>query len=254
MTEILTLCFFAFLAGFIDSIVGGGGLIQVPALLVTLPQYSVQMLLGTGKIPSFTGTMMSAFQYGKKVKFQWWWLLPASVAALTFSIIGSSLVSQLDSRTLKPLILVLLVLVAIYTFIKKDLGSIKTKEISRSKSMSYGIIIGSILGLYDGFFGPGTGSFLVLAFISILGFDFLTSSAHAKIVNLFTNLGSIIIFGWHGNILLQYAIPMAIFNLAGSFIGSKMAILKGNGFVRIIFLLVIVLMILRYSYDIFFKH
>ena len=96
--------------------------------------------------------------------------------------------------------------------------------------------------------------FTILAFISILGFDFLTSSAHAKIVNLFTNLGSIIIFGWHGNILFQYAIPMAIFNLTGSFIGSKMAILKGNGFVRIIFLLVIVLMILRYSYDIFFKH
>ena len=107
------------------------------------------------------------------------------------------------------------------------------------------------MGFYDGFFGPGTGSFLILFFITILGFDFLNASAHAKIVNAFTNIGSIIVFGWHGNILFQYAIPMAIFNLLGSFIGSRMAILRGNNFVRKMFLFVILLMILRYGYDIF---
>jgi uncharacterized protein len=251
MVAIITLCFFAFLAGFIDSIVGGGGLIQLPALLVTLPEYSVPKLLGTGKIPSFTGTFMSAIQYARHVQFKWKMLIATSISSLIASFIGSSLVNYLDSQILKPLILVLLVIVAIYTFIKKDLGSLKTKEINESKSITYGILIGFVLGLYDGFFGPGTGSFLILAFIMILGFDFLNASAHAKIVNLCTNLSSIIVFGWHGNILMQYAVPMAVFNLAGSFIGSRMAILRGNTFVRKIFLFVIFLMILRYGYDIF---
>jgi uncharacterized protein len=251
MIQIITLCFFAFLAGFIDSIVGGGGLIQLPALLVTLPEYSVPKLLGTGKIPSFTGTFMSAIQYARHVQFKWKMLIATSISSLIASFIGSSLVNYLDSHILKPLILVLLVIVAIYTFIKKDLGSLKTKEINESKSITYGILIGFVLGLYDGFFGPGTGSFLILAFIMILGFDFLNASAHAKIVNLCTNLSSIIVFGWHGNILMQYAVPMAVFNLAGSFIGSRMAILRGNTFVRKIFLFVIFLMILRYGYDIF---
>ncbi len=251
MIQIITLCFFAFLAGFIDSIVGGGGLIQLPALLVTLPEYSVPKLLGTGKIPSFSGTFMSAIQYARHVQFKWKMLIATSISSLIASFIGSSLVNYLDSQILKPLILVLLVVVAIYTFIKKDLGSLKTKEINESKSITYGVIIGFALGLYDGFFGPGTGSFLILAFIMILGFDFLNASAHAKIVNLCTNLSSIIVFGWHGNILLQYALPMAVFNLVGSLIGSRMAILRGNTFVRKIFLFVIFLMILRYGYDIF---
>jgi uncharacterized protein len=248
---LLSLCFFAFLAGFIDSIVGGGGLIQLPALLITLPEYTTQMLLGTGKIPSLAGSVTSAIQYGRKVVFRWAFLLPTAVCALIFSLIGSSLVTYLDNRVLKPLILFLLIAVAIYTFFKKDFGSIQTIEMPPSKALKWGIAIGIILGFYDGFLGPGTGSFLVLTFIAILGFDFLTASAHAKVVNAFTNIGSIIVFGWHGNMLLQYAIPMAFFNLLGSYLGSKMAILKGNGFVRVIFLCVIALMIVRYGYDIF---
>jgi uncharacterized protein len=251
MLDLVVLCFFAFLAGFIDSIVGGGGLIQLPALLITLPQYTTQMLLGTGKIPSFAGTVTSAIQYGRKVIFRWKMLIPTALCAFIFSIIGSNLVTYLDNRVLKPLILGLLIAVALYTFFKKDLGSIQTKDIAPTMALRWGIGIGIVLGFYDGFFGPGTGSFLVLAFIAVLGYDFLTASAHAKVVNAFTNIGSIIIFGWHGNMLLQYAIPMAVFNLLGSYIGSKMAILKGNGFVRIIFLGVICLMIVRYGYDIF---
>jgi uncharacterized protein len=254
MIATLTLCFFAFLAGFIDSIVGGGGLIQLPALLFTLPEYPVPQLLGTGKIPSFAGTVTSAYQYAQKVNFQWKLLMAASLSSWVASLVGSSLVNYLDSQLLKPLILVLLIVVALYTFFKKDFGAVTTKVINPSKSIIYGVLIGIALGFYDGFFGPGTGSFLILAFISILGFDFLQASAHAKIVNAFTNMASIIIFGWHGNIIWAYALPMAVFNLFGSFIGSRMAILKGNTFVRKIFLFVIFLMILRYGYDIFVRY
>lgn len=250
MTEIIILCFFTFLAGFIDSIVGGGGLIQLPALLVTLPQYSVPKLLGTGKIPAFVGTFNSMIQYARHVKFQWKFILTTSVCAWAMSVVGSNLVQYIDSSYLKPLILILLIAVAIYTFFKKDFGSIQTKVINHSKLIVYGVLIGCILGFYDGFFGPGTGSFLILAFITLLGFDFLNASANAKVVNLFTNLGSIIVFGWQGNIIWHYALPMAVFNLAGSFIGSRMAILRGNGFVRKVFLFVIFLMIVRYGFDI----
>jgi uncharacterized protein len=249
----ITLCFFAFLAGFIDSIVGGGGLIQLPALLFTLPEYPVPKLLGTGKIPSISGTLTSAYQYSLHVNFQWKLLLSTALCSCIASFMGSSLVNYLDNQLLKPLILILLIGVALYTFFKKDFGTLKTKEINASKSIVYGVIIGISLGFYDGFFGPGTGSFLILAFISILGFDFIHASAHAKIVNVFTNLGSILIFGWQGNIIWSYALPMAVFNLIGSFIGSRMAILRGNTFVRKIFLFVIFLMIVRYGYDILFK-
>lgn len=252
MTEIIILCFFTFLAGFIDSIVGGGGLIQLPALLVTLPQYSVPKLLGTGKIPSFVGTFNSTIQYARHVQFQWSFIVTTALCAWAMSVLGSHSVQYMDSRYLKPLILILLIGVAIYTFFKKDFGSTSTKEVKGRKLLLYGVLIGSILGFYDGFFGPGTGSFLILAFITLLGFDFINASANAKVVNVFTNLGSIIVFGLNDNIIWHYALPMAVFNLAGSFIGSRMAILRGNGFVRKVFLGVIFLMILRYSYDILF--
>jgi uncharacterized protein len=253
MYETLTLCFFALLAGFIDSVVGGGGLIQLPALLVTLPQYSVQTLIGTGKLPGFTGSVTASILYGRHVQFNWRLLIITSIVSFCASFIGSSLVNYLDSRALKPVILVLLIIVAIYTFIKKDFGKIKVHDVKPSKSIFYGILIGIILGFYDGFFGPGTGSFLVLAFIILMGFDFIHASAHAKVVNAVTNFASVIVFASHGNILYQYAIPMAILYLTGATIGSRMAILRGNAFVRVVFLSVISLMIVRYGYDIFFK-
>jgi uncharacterized membrane protein YfcA len=251
MMTIVALCFFAFLAGFIDSIVGGGGLIQLPGMLVTLPDYPVQKLLGTGKIPSFCGTFAATLQYAKHVHFNWKFIITTSICALTMSSVGSSLVQYIDSQSLKPIILILLIFVAIYTFIKKDLGSLSTKSLSSQKSLLYGILMGCTLGFYDGFFGPGTGSFLILGFITIFGFDFINASANAKIVNLFTNIGSIIVFGLHGSIVWQFAIPMAVMNLTGSFIGSRLALLRGNGFVRKVFLGVIFLMIIRYSIDIF---
>lgn len=248
---IIILCFFAFLAGFIDSIVGGGGLIQTPALLINLPNMPIPSLLGTGKIPSVLGSGMAAIQYAQKVFFDKTFLLITSVLTMIFSILGARMVSHLDPQQLKPLMLIILIVVAIYTFWKKDFGSFQTKKVSKTNALIYGSLIGAVVGFYDGFFGPGTGSFLVLAFISWMGFDFLTASAHAKIVNVASNIGAIGVFWMNDNILWQYAVPMAIFNMAGAIIGTRMAILKGNLFVRNIFLLVILGMILRYGYDVF---
>jgi len=252
-TEMLILCIAAFAAGFIDAIVGGGGLIQTPAILITLPQYPVATLLGTTKIPSFLGTSIAAVQYARIVQLRWKLLAIMCGIALLAAYAGSKTVSMVSNAFMKPIIFGMLIIVAIYTYSKKDFGIASLKNHSQQNEWLYGGLFALVIGFYDGFIGPGAGSFLVLFFISALGFDFLKASAHAKFVNLATNLGSIIFFGGSGHILFQYAIPMAICNFTGSMLGARLAILKGNTFIRIFFLVVIVGTIIRFGYDIFFK-
>lgn len=175
---------FAFIAGFLDAIVGGGGLIQLPALLIQFPQLALPTLFGTNKIAALSGTSIAAVQYAKRISFNWKVLLSISLFSFLFSFLGARTVSYLDSEALKPLILIILIAIAIYTFIKKDLGNVATKDLSTTKKMIFGALIGAVIGFYDGFFGPGTGSFFVLAFVVILGFDFLSASAYAKVVNM----------------------------------------------------------------------
>ena len=251
--EIILLCIAAFAAGFIDAIVGGGGLIQTPAILIILPQYPVATLLGTTKIPSFIGTSMAAFQYARIVKLKWKLLGLMCSIALIAAYTGSMVVSMVSNAFMKPVIFGMLIIVAIYTYSKKDFGTASLTKNSHKKELYYGALFALLIGFYDGFIGPGAGSFLVLFFISLLGFDFLRASAHAKFVNLATNMGSIIFFGGSGHILFQYAIPMAVCNFTGSMIGARLAILKGNSFIRIFFLIVILGTIMRLGYDIFLK-
>jgi uncharacterized protein len=251
INEILILCIAAFAAGFIDSIVGGGGLVQTPAILVTLPQYPVATLLGTTKIPSLIGTSSAAFQYAKKVKLNARLLIIMSSIALLAAYGGSKTVLFVSNAFMKPVIFIVLILVAFYTYKKKDFGKANTKIIPQKKELLYGCFFALLIGFYDGFIGPGAGSFLVIFFISILGFDFLKASAHAKFVNLATNTGSILFFAGSGHILYQYALPMAACNFIGAFFGARLAILKGNTFIRIFFLIVVIGTILRFGYDIF---
>lgn len=253
-TEIFILCTAAFAAGFIDAIVGGGGLVQTPATLVTLPQYPVATLLGTTKIPSFMGTSIASYQYAKKVALQWKLLALMCTIALFAAITGSYTVTMVSNRFMKPVIFCILIIVAVYTYSKKNFGTAVTKTMQPKRELLYGMLFALAIGFYDGFIGPGAGSFLVLFFIGALGFDFLKASAHAKFVNLATNIGSIIYFGSSGHILFHYAIPMAAFNFTGSLIGARLAIVRGNAFIRIFFLLVITGTITRFGYDIFFKH
>ena len=242
---------FAFIAGFLDAIVGGGGLIQLPALLIQFPQLALPTLFGTNKIAALSGTSIAAVQYAKRIRFNWKVLLSISLFSFLFSFLGARTVSYLDSEALKPLILIILIAIAIYTFIKKDLGNVATKDLSTAKKMIFGALIGAVIGFYDGFFGPGTGSFFVLAFVVILGFDFLSASAYAKVVNCITNISALLVFVSHGNYLLELAILMAVFNVLGNFLGTKIALKKGNGFIRIVFLIIVMLMILRYSKEVF---
>ena len=249
----IALLFFAFLAGFVDSVVGGGGLIQLPALLVLLPPELVgagTAVLGTNKFASICGTSIAAAQYSSRVKFNWLILGPCSAAALVFAFFGARAVTMLDKRYLKPVIMVLLVVVAIYTYCRK--GNAKPRELHFSgwTQVWLALLLGGVIGFYDGFFGPGTGSFLIFGFVGLFAFEFLLASASAKIVNLATNLSAVIWFGATGNILYKYAVPMAAANIAGAALGSRMAILKGNEFIRKFFLGVVLVLIIRFAWEI----
>jgi uncharacterized membrane protein YfcA len=251
--SLIILAVLAFVAGFIDAVVGGGGLIQLPALLIQFPQTNLPTLFGTNKIAALSGTIIAAIQYAKKVKFNFLLLLTISLFAYLASGAGAKIVSLLDVKMLKPIILIILIAIAIYTIFKKDLGSIQLKEISLKKQIIYGSLIGIVVGFYDGFFGPGTGSFLVLGFVLFLGMDFMHASAYAKIVNCITNLSALVVFINQCNYLLNIAVLMGVSNILGSYLGSHMAIKKGNAFIRNIFIFIVMLMIIRYAYDVFIK-
>ena len=248
---VFSLALFSFIAGFIDSIVGGGGLIQLPALLINFPNTALPTLFGTNKIAAFSGTSFSAVHYGRRIKFDYKLLLIISIFAGLASFLGAKTVSYVNPNTLKPIILVILIFIAIYTFYKKDLGSVQTKSLSFNKQVFYGSVMAIIIGFYDGFIGPGTGSFFVLGFVVLLGLEFLEASAYSKAINSVTNISALVVFISQGNYLLELALIMAVCNITGNIIGTKLALKKGNAFVRIFFLIVVTLMILRYSYDIF---
>ena len=252
-TTLVLLCIAAFTAGFVDAIVGGGGLIQMPIALILLPSFPVAAVIGSLKIPSFSGTGFAAFQYMKKVKLDWKLLLMMMLIALCAAFAGSQLLTMVHNDFMKPFLLIVLSLVAVYTYSKKDFGQHNEKDHSPKRKIIYSVLISLVIGFYDGFIGPGAGSFLILAFITLMGIDFLHASANAKMVNLATNTGSIILFLLKGTIIWSIAIPMAISNALGGMIGARLAINKGNQFIRIFFLIVIIGTLIRFAYDVFVK-
>ena len=242
-----------FVAGFIDAVVGGGGLLTVPTLIVALPTQPLATLFGTNKIAALSGGIVAARQYARRIRFDFRLLAAVAIVAFAASFAGAKIVSKLDSQLLKPFMLLILIAIAIYTFFKKDLGLVASKDLSFGKQLFFGLLLGLVVGFYDGFFGPGTGSFFVLGFVAVLGFDFLKASAYSKVVNCVTNIGALTVFVSQGNYILGLALIMAVANMCGNAVGTRMALTRGNGFVRKLFLVVLVLLILRYGYDVFLK-
>lgn len=249
----VVLGFAALFAGFVDSVVGGGGLIQLPALFTAFPAAAPATLFGTNKLASIVGTTSAAVQYGRRVAIPWRVAGPGAIAALVGSWYGAKAVAYLDPSILRPLILALLVLVAAYTFIRKDLGAVSREPEHGGRSVALALGIGGAVGFYDGFFGPGTGSFLIFLFIRLLGMDFLRASVSAKILNMATNLAAIAFFVGNVTLMWKLAGVMAVCNLAGSILGSRMALKHGTGFVRKMFLGVVVVLIVRLAYDTLFR-
>jgi len=241
----------AFCAGFIDAVVGGGGLIQIPALFTALPKELPATIFGTNKFASVFGTSNAAWRYARRVRMPWRTTLPAALAAFACSYVGAMAVAWLPREMLRPLILVLLVGAAAYTFWRKDFGSIHRPQHAGHRELAYALLVGGAIGFYDGFFGPGTGSFLIFLFIRFFGFDFLHASAAAKVVNVATNLAALSFFIPNGYLLPALAVVMTVFNVLGSVAGTHLALRHGSGFVRRVFLIVVTALILKFAYDTF---
>ena len=251
--ELYLLCAFAFLAGFIDSIVGGGGLVQVPTFFVLYPQLSVPNIIGTNRLASAVGTSVAAWNYARTVKIPWKTVLYAGVPAAVFSYFGATVHSLLPSAVLKPIILVLIIAIAIHTYLKKDLGQHEELRVVPEKLGWWAAGIGAVLGFYNGFIGPGTGSLLVFGFVSVIGYSFLSSSAISKIINVVADVSSLIFFLMNKYVLFHLALPMMACNVAGSYLGSRMAMLRGNAFIRQVFLVVVAGIVARFAWDVFLK-
>ncbi|MCC6657850.1 MAG: TSUP family transporter [Rhodocyclaceae bacterium] len=247
--DLALLCIAAFAAGLIDAVVGGGGLIQIPALFNALPQSQPATLFGTNKLASIFGTGSAALRYARRIDVPWRAALPAAVAAFVLSYFGAMTVALLPKEWLRPLVLALLVSVTVYTYLRKDLGAVDQRRHHGRRDMLLALFFGGVIGFYDGFFGPGTGSFLVFMFVRLFGLDFLRASVSAKIVNAATNLSALLFFGAHGHVLVAIGLAMALFNIAGAQVGSHLAILHGAGFVRRAFLAVATGFILKFAWD-----
>ena len=250
--ELVLLALAALTAGFVDAVAGGGGMIQVPSLLATLPNEAPATLFGTNKGASVFGSINAAWRYGRSVAVPWKQVVfPATAAALVCAFFGAAAVAWLPKDILRPLVLVLLLAVLLYTLFKPDFGKVHGEM--PAKPLVRALAVGGGIGFYDGFFGPGTGSFLIFAFIRCFGFDFLRASVCAKVVNVATNVAALAFFIPHGQILWQVAVVMAVCNVAGSTVGSRMALKHGAGFVRGVFVLVTTALLLKIGFDTFFR-
>ena len=251
--ELLIVSFASLLAGFVDSIVGGGGLILVPALFAVFPTTHPATLFGVNKGASVWGTAVATTQYARRVDLRWAALLPAAAAGFGASLAGAWLVTVIDPGFLRKALPFVLLAVLLYTLVKKDLGRHHLPRFSGPAETLAACCIGLVLGFYDGFFGPGTGSFFVFLFVRWLGYDFLIASASAKLLNTATNLAALALFAWKGHVWWHFALTMAVANVAGSLLGTRLALRHGAGFVRLVFIGVVSALILKTGFDAFLK-
>jgi uncharacterized membrane protein YfcA len=250
MTDLVVVAVASLLAGLIDAIVGGGGLILVPALFATYPGAAPATLLGTNKGGAIWGTAWAAVQFTRRVSLRVTTLVPAMLAALAGSFAGAWAVTGVDASALRR---ALPLAILAYTLARKDLGRHHAPRYAAAHEPLVAGAIGVVIGFYDGFFGPGTGSFFVFLFVRLLGYDFLHASAAAKLLNTSTNLAACVLFAWTGHVWWQVAGVLAVANVAGSLIGTRLALKHGAGFVRAVFIAVVGALILKTGYDAFLR-
>jgi uncharacterized membrane protein YfcA len=239
----------AFLAGLVDAIAGGGGLIQIPVLFAMFPSSAPAILLGTNKFSAVFGTSFAAVRYARTTHLEWNAALPAAVTALGSAFLGAWLVTRVPPDGLRTALPFVLTGIALYTYFKDKLGVEHSPMHRGLRESVLGIALGAVIGFYDGFFGPGTGSFLLFLFVRLFGFDFLSASAAAKIVNVACNLAALAWFVSSGNVAIPCAVLMAACNLFGAAIGTRLALTRGSRFVRQMFLGVVALLVIKIVYD-----
>lgn len=241
----------SFVAGLVDSIVGGGGLILLPSLFAAYPGVVPATLLGTSKCAGVWGTAMAALHYSRRVDLQWRWLIPAALAALIGAFVGAWTVTQVDPTFLRKLLPVLLFAVLLYTLFNRNLGLHHAPSRGPRATTVIAMTIGVVIGWYDGFFGPGTGSFFIFLLVRLLGLDFLNASAAAKVLNVTTNVAALTLLASQGHVWWQVGLTLAVANVIGSIVGTHLAVRHGASLVRRVFLVVVSALILKTTYDAF---
>ncbi|RKS77376.1 hypothetical protein CLV35_1062 [Motilibacter peucedani] len=246
---VLALCGASLLAGWVDAVGGGGGLVQLPALLVLAPGASPVQVLATNKLSGACGTAVAAWTYLRRVRPDLRTALPMAGAALLGSAGGAGCASLLPESAFRPLVVVLVVLVGAYTALRPDLGGTSALRWSGRSHYVAAVAAAVTIGFYDGIFGPGTGSFLTFALVALLGYSFVQSSAKARIVNLATNVGALVVFVSQGAPMYRLGLAMAACNVVGGRLGALTAIERGSRFVRTVFLAVVALLLVRLGVD-----
>ncbi|WBB80804.1 TSUP family transporter [Micromonospora sp. WMMD882] len=248
--SVVTLLTVAVLAGWVDAVVGGGGLVLLPALLVAAPGLPVATALGTNKLAAIAGTSTAAVTYARRTGVDWAVAGPSAVLAVVVAGVGAALAGLVPGQAYRPVVLVVLVGVAVFVVARPRLGVVAAPgRRTRARVVVAVVVAGGVIALYDGLVGPGTGTFLVVAFTVLVGADFVRGSAMAKVVNAGTNLGALVVFGVSGHVWWWLGLAMAVCNVVGAVVGARMAVRRGAGFVRVVLLVVVCALVARLGYD-----
>ncbi|MDO4919568.1 TSUP family transporter [Kocuria sp.] len=236
-------------AGFVDAVVGGGGLLQLPVTLM-IPGLSPVQALATNKMGSVFGTATSALTFYRRVRPDLRTALPMAAVAFLAAGLGAALAAALPAAVFKPVIVLALVAVLLFTVLKPSMGRATALRHAGSRHYALAVALGAVIGCYDGVMGPGTGSFLVIGLVSLLGYSFLAASAKAKIVNLATNLGALVVFTAHGSVLWGLGLVLGLSNMAGGYLGARTAVARGSSFIRAVFFVVVAVLIVKLGWDV----
>jgi uncharacterized membrane protein YfcA len=250
LTVLLLLGLAALAAGFVDAVVGGGGLIQLPAVLLGLPHAQPVQILATNKLASICGTTVSSATYYRRIKPDPRTFLPLMGLAFTGACLGAALASQIPREAFEPIVLVALVVVGAYVLLKPTMGEATALRYAGHHHLAAAMGVGFVIGFYDGALGPGTGSFFVFALVGLLGYSFLEGSAKARLANWATNLGALCLFVPQGAVLWKVGLLMGACNLVGGYVGARVAVSRGAGFVRAFFIVVVSAFIVRIGGDV----
>ncbi|BAS08246.1 UPF0721 transmembrane protein ORF9 [Arthrobacter sp. Hiyo4] len=253
LTTIILIVVAGFAAGWVDAVVGGGGLLQLPAMLL-VPGITPVQALATNKMGSIFGTATSAVTYYGRVKPDLRTAVPMAVIALAGSFAGAVLAATLPASVFKPIIVVALVVVALFTALKPNVGDLTVLRHDGRTHYVVACMIGAVIGFYDGLIGPGTGSFLIIALVSAMGYAFLEASAKAKMVNMATNAGALLFFLPHGSILWGVGLLLGLANMGGGYLGARTAVKQGSRFIRVVFLLVVGALIIKLGADVWLEN
>jgi uncharacterized membrane protein YfcA len=243
----------ATLAGFVDAVVGGGGLITIPALLIGLPGHAWPVISGTNKVVACTGTTVAAGHFVRSKVLPWREMVGPVISAMAGASLGVSMAYFLSGRFepyLRPAMVIVMLAMLAWTLYKPDAGRLHAPKFGLSHQRTLALVISFILGFYDGLFGPGTGSILIFLFVAVLGFDFLRASALSKSVNWASNFASVVLFLSQGSWVPVVALTMAAGNGVGGYLGARTALSKGSAWVRIVFIFVVTALILRLGWQI----